>query len=798
MVQASRLALPECASSRAKVVFIVQWKVLKLFLMNAKTTDSHPEQPDCDLDATATNLSAAGESDRICPISGWPVQRRPEWMRVRFEQGFSITAEIIGGCILLTHNRGQATLEGVRKAFDFTNAIIEEHFGSRPYIHILDYTYLGGTTLDGRRRFIKRMLKRRHQTGVIFYGLSPMLRMSTKLGKRLQMIPFDVHIAKDYPDAISQAMTLLKVTDGASVDGLLPTDNSLVHYRSRDGVQHTILRRDDWQVDLDGFRISFEIIDGRILHTVSEGFFRDTHLPKLIAMRDRVYRSLLDPQDPHYLIACFQGLRRVDRRARKYYLDSISAWHRKMRLQGYIVYGLNPFMAAVTNFSRFILPFPVYVAKDLDSALQITATETKAARGNDPLRRRPSLALGHSSKETTDPVEDLLEYIGNIDWERDGLSLSKAVKGNRAFAPVYDAISVIKSELDDLLHEKLQAEKALETARDELDARVRERTAELIETNRRLQTEITERREMEGALRASEKNYRNLVDSVNSIILRWDAEGKIVFMNPYGLTFFGYDAAELIGENVVGTIVPESESISQRDLRELMHNIQQDPDRFRNNENENVVRDGRRVWIYWTNRAITDAEGRIVEILSVGNDITGRRHMEAELRRLATTDFLTGAFNRRRFFQKARQEFLRHQRYGHHFAVLLMDMDHFKKINDTHGHPVGDTVLKTFVDTCHNIFRVTDIFGRTGGEEFSAVLPETDAASAVRVAERLRDRVANTRVDVGTDNGPIRFTVSIGLTDLKEEDVTLESMIRRADKALYAAKRAGRNRVMPA
>jgi len=624
-----------------------------------------------------------------------------------------------------------------------------------------------------------------------------MLRMSTRLGKRLNIIPFGVHIAKGYADAIAQALALLKEAQALPPDDRMPADQTLDHYRSRDGVEHTILRRDEWTLELDTFRIRFEVIDGHILHSISEGSFGNTHLPRLIALRDRVCGALADPQGAHFIIAGLQELQHVDRRARKYYLDSIVAWHRKTPLQGYIVYGLNQFMAAVTNFSRFVLPFPVHVAKDLDGALRIARAETNATGGRGFGRGRLSLAARRKSPDMIDPVEHLLEYIGSIDWERDGLSFTKAVRDDSAFAPVYDAISVIKVELDDLLHEKLEAEQALETARDELDARVRERTAELIETNRRLQTEIAERREMEGALRSSEKNYRNLVDSVNSIILRWDAEGKIVFINPYGLTFFGYEAEELIGENVVGTIVPESESISRRDLGQLMLDIQQDPDRFRNNENENIVRDGRRVWIYWTNRAITDANGRIVEILSVGNDITGRRHMEAELRRLATTDSLTGAFNRRRFFQKARQEFLRHQRYGHHFAVLLMDLDHFKKINDTHGHPTGDIVLKTFVDTCQSIFRVTDIFGRTGGEEFSAVLPETDATNAARVAERLRDRVMNSRVDAGTGS-PIRFTVSIGLTALKEEDVTLESMIRRADKGLYEAKREGRNRVIQA
>ena len=746
--------------------------------------------------AKTSSRPTDGHAERICPITGWPVQRRPEWTDISIERGFTFTAEIIGGCILLTHNQGQATLKGVRKAFDFTESLIEDHFGQRPYVHILDYTRLAGTSLEGRRHFIKRMLQRDCMAGVVFYGLSPMLRMSAKLGLRRIMSPYDVRIAKGYVDALPLATAILAEAGGLPDDDPTAPGIYIERHRSQHGIIYTTLRRDGWQLELDGFRTRYEVIDGHILHSISEGSLREIHLSHLSALRDRVFGSLSDLQGPHYIIAGIQALDHIDRRARKYYQEAIMEWHRKMPLRGYFVYGVNEFMAAVANFSRFILPFEVHVAKDLDSALQKALLETQSHPGHGHHGHRRSSAGQRPSSDQPDPVEQLLEFIGNIDWERDGIASPDTGRESRSLGPVYDALSVIKSELDDLLHEKRMAEEALKAAHDQLDLRVRERTAELFATNQRLKNEIAERREMDAALRASEKNYRDLVDSVNSIILRWDAEGRIVFMNPYGLRFFGYEADELSGKNLVGTIVPERESISNRDLKTLIHDIRQDPDRFRSNENENITRDGRLVWVYWTNRAITDAEGRIVEILSVGNDISGRRHMEAELRRLATTDPLTGAFNRRRFFQKARQEFLRHQRYGHPFAVLLMDMDHFKKINDAHGHPAGDAVLKTFVDTCQRVFRVTDIFGRTGGEEFSAVLPETEVGDAALVAERLRDRVMNCRVDAGTGNEPICCTVSIGLTGLYEDDVTLESMIRRADKALYKAKRAGRNRVL--
>ena len=142
--------------------------------------------------------------------------------------------------------------------------------------------------------------------------------------------------------------------------------------------------------------------------------------------------------------------------------------------------------------------------------------------------------------------------------------------------------------------------------------------------------DITGRQRTRNALKASEQQYRGLVEQVNSVILRWDVNGSITYMNPYGLKLFGFHEDELVGRNVVGTIVPEHES-SGRDLGELIRQLRQDPDRFATNENENIRKDGRRLWLSWTNRSVLDDQGHLVEILSVGNDITTRKDVEREL-----------------------------------------------------------------------------------------------------------------------------------------------------------------------
>jgi diguanylate cyclase (GGDEF)-like protein len=162
------------------------------------------------------------------------------------------------------------------------------------------------------------------------------------------------------------------------------------------------------------------------------------------------------------------------------------------------------------------------------------------------------------------------------------------------------------------------------------------------------------------------------------------------------------------------------------------------------------------------------------------------------LRRLATTDPLTGAFNRRHFMDLMVREQRRADRYGAIYSVLMIDIDHFKRVNDTYGHQVGDLAIQAMANACKKMMRPTDIVARYGGEEFIITLTHTDREGALKVAERLREAVAE--IVLPTDQGALSFTISVGVSTYAKPS-RLEQIIGAADQALYAAKEGGRNRV---
>lgn len=202
--------------------------------------------------------------------------------------------------------------------------------------------------------------------------------------------------------------------------------------------------------------------------------------------------------------------------------------------------------------------------------------------------------------------------------------------------------------------------------------------------------------------------------------------------------------------------------------------------------------DGSAFWTLFTvNQAVI--QGLPVNLAWI-YDYTERRNMEEALRDMASKDPLTGIYNRRSFMELARQQLARSHRFKEPMSVVVLDVDHFKRINDTYGHAIGDDALRMVAGACTSSLREYDIFGRLGGEEFVAALPGTTVDESCAVAERLRRNIA--RMTLPGLEGRINLTASIGIAGIEGAGDTLEKAIHRADLALYRAKNEGRNRVV--
>ena len=182
-----------------------------------------------------------------------------------------------------------------------------------------------------------------------------------------------------------------------------------------------------------------------------------------------------------------------------------------------------------------------------------------------------------------------------------------------------------------------------------------------------------------------------------------------------------------------------------------------------------------------------------VALYSSFKDITDQKKREYDLFAKAVLDPLTGCYNRRQFQELATREIQTASRYGTQFCLIMMDIDHFKNVNDTHGHAFGDQVLQTLAKICKSTVRETDIFARYGGEEFICMLPQTDFEDGKKIAERLRNNVEQAVVRLPSGDA-FKFTISMGITDSASAN-TLDELIKNADSALYMAKENGRNQV---
>lgn len=203
--------------------------------------------------------------------------------------------------------------------------------------------------------------------------------------------------------------------------------------------------------------------------------------------------------------------------------------------------------------------------------------------------------------------------------------------------------------------------------------------------------------------------------------------------------------------------------------------------------------DGKRRWIDCRGKVVYKSNGEPEKITGFIQDVTEYKELEEQNRKLAITDPLTGALNRRGFGERISVEYSAYTRYGTPLTMMILDLDNFKRINDRFGHQFGDEVLRHFSEVCQRLLRESDIFCRLGGEEFAVVLRNTSIEKGLYVAERIREKVESEVVN--HNNSELQYTVSIGISELKPADINFEDLMQRADDALYEAKALSKNRV---
>lgn len=297
--------------------------------------------------------------------------------------------------------------------------------------------------------------------------------------------------------------------------------------------------------------------------------------------------------------------------------------------------------------------------------------------------------------------------------------------------------------------------------------------------------DISQQVVIEQSLLRTEQHLRSVLEILPyPIYISRRSDGRLMFVNRRTCLMFQRSASAMMRGTSVDFFVNPDERDELRKLFDSMNDIRDVEVKMKNSSGQEFMAEFSAI------RMEYNGEPAILVAL---NDISERKTLEAELVKQASTDSLTGIGNRRHFMLQAESEMVRARRFGRPFSVIMIDVDHFKPINDQYGHAVGDVVLQAIVRRAQESFRTSDQIGRLGGEEFAALLPETNLAAATIVADRLRQQLAERPVIASGKAVPC--TVSIGVAEMREGDVSIDGLLHRADEALYKAKELGRNRV---
>jgi len=533
-----------------------------------------------------------------------------------------------------------------------------------------------------------------------------------------------------------------------------------------------VLQKNEWTnvVFDNGFTTTYQLINSSILILQGHGYSNFKAEKQSVLFGDNILNEHLPSGQGYIMIQDWLGYENSSSKARQFFIDVIV---KDRRIKGLIFCNTTWTQTITIKLAKTlkILNLTLHICNSIEEAIDCgeKILRSESVPNKSKYRIWPRLFSFRRRKKQIykEHIQGLLDYLETIDWETGKPILNYTIDPKHPMLPVFDAISFIKSQLDKTFEDHNRIEKALIVHKNNLEAVVQQRTF---------------------ALEQSEKHFKQLLEHspISSAVI--GSNYDITFVNQKLTNTFGWSLDEIAKpEQIAPRIFQASENPNIKYQRWVDTVLESHGRQFGPHEQSIICHDGSIRTAEITSTAIG---GKILVLM---NDITKRKHAETKLAELVIRDELTALFNRRHFMSVLEYEFDRYKRYTIPLSMMFIDVDHFKRINDTYGHPGGDRVLKKLADIMGNSFRDIDTIFRIGGEEFAILLPETRKIDAMIAAKRLKDSIETTDFDI--EDNTLSITVSVGLSTVLEKTISLEAFMKKTDDALYLAKNKGRNRI---
>jgi PAS domain S-box-containing protein len=541
-----------------------------------------------------------------CPVSGLPIMRRAEWTDLAFSDNYRFSTALIGDRIIYNQPVGNATAETLRKALDLTDTVCEALIpGDQTYVHLSDYSQVRSASPGGRKYFIDYMLAKTRLAGFIIFSASPLMRIVIKLGLKLgrtREIP--VFVERTYTEAMKKALALLGAPrpafNGDRPDRMADLYQESPHpVRQRFERGRLVLSAPHWHIKGDRFWAQNEVIDHQILHARIGGHMQAEDCDRIEALRHSIRSEIGLEKGLPVIIADVSALQHYSRRTRQRYLQMLKAWHEQHPIELYIFCGASRMVKAAAALALPFMPVKLRLADSLAESLQLVERERRQPSQGGRLSRLLRKPATRRRQEIEAYRDQLLQYLGDIDWERDGLPKPPPKASSHIMGPVFEAIALLKAELDET---------------------------------------FAERNAIADALTKSQERFNEVMAHSRDLLFKRDiATGAFEYVSAAALELTGYEPDEIKAmgaEGVLTLIHPEDR---ERYLHFSKRLLNSDDDLPQDHVIEYRLRHkkGHYVWFSDSHAILRDEAGAPVQIIGNNRDIQRNKAMADERLRMA-------------------------------------------------------------------------------------------------------------------------------------------------------------------